>query len=234
MHGTDRVDGTSGTGVTYGSAADRRDAGGGKEPVRVAVTELRDGLAEWLNRVAWGGETLLVHRRGRPLALVTPCRGAGAIPAPSGEEAPSSGKGSPSPPPITGGAGGEDAPLAGDERARDRDDLRAIFRAIAASAGEVPRAWRPVRPGGPRVRMLSAAARELRALEGEHRAAAERLLDLLAAGALTDVPPLPGTAGRVFRLEAEEGRGPRLLWRREDDGSMTVLLVQAPGQGQGT
>ncbi len=264
----------------------------GQSPVRVAVTELRDDLAEWLNRVAWGGETLLVHRRGRPLALVLPVgvaagstrEGAGmagaspgtsTVPPPlgwekavaaEGEIGPVSaagpqagGQGGPAAPgedhPATpradGGAAADDRTVSAEgcrpgapegrgesgsaaDRDRDREDLRAIFRAIAASAGEVPRAWRPVRPDGPRVRLLAAAARELRALGGERRAAAERLLDLLAAGSLADVPPLPGTGGRVYRfVPREEEGGGRLLWRREGDGSLTVLVVRLPGGAGG-
>ncbi len=323
---TPRRGGPGETGETYvpgGSAGPDAAARERRPPVRVAVTELRDDLAEWLNRVAWGGETLLVHRRGRPLALVVPFRGEGVAtgPAPAGA--------SPVPPPLAGEEAGDEAPektapTAGeevpgtgadsgpeetqlsaeervapcgaggeagepsaeaedtepgaapgeqggdetvesepepgaepgevavslleaeaggaedeareaveegdeedDDRERDREDLRAIFRAIAASAGEVPRAWRPVRPDGPRVRLLAAAARELRTLGGERRAAAERLLDLLAAGSLADVPPLPGTGGRVYRFTPETGEG-GLLWRREEDGSLTVLVVRPP------
>ena len=215
----------------------------GREPVRVAVTALRDGLAEWINRVAYGGETLVVHRRGRPLALV--------VPAPPGTGVPARTGAVPVPPPLAGepagveggeatvpslpaGAGGSPGEPPGGHpgRERDREDLRAMFRAIAASAGEPPRAWRPVRPGGPRVRLLSAVARDLRALEGAVRTEAERLLDLLGAGSLDDVAPLPGTAGRVFRSPAEPGKV-TILWRREEDGAATVLAIRSPGQATG-
>lgn len=34
--------------------------------------ELRDDLAETLNRVAYGGETVHIHRRGKGLAVIIP------------------------------------------------------------------------------------------------------------------------------------------------------------------
>ena len=38
----------------------------------VSSRELRDDLAETLNRVAYGGETVRVHRRGKGLAVIIP------------------------------------------------------------------------------------------------------------------------------------------------------------------
>ena len=38
----------------------------------VSSRELRDDLADTLNRVAFGGETVRVHRRGKNLAVIVP------------------------------------------------------------------------------------------------------------------------------------------------------------------
>ncbi|HEY3413835.1 MAG TPA: type II toxin-antitoxin system Phd/YefM family antitoxin [Armatimonadota bacterium] len=39
---------------------------------RISSRELRDDLSETLNRVAYGGETVRVHRRGKGLAVIIP------------------------------------------------------------------------------------------------------------------------------------------------------------------
>jgi prevent-host-death family protein len=38
----------------------------------ISTRQLRDDLAETLNRVAYGGETVRVHRRGKRLAVIVP------------------------------------------------------------------------------------------------------------------------------------------------------------------
>ena len=39
---------------------------------RVSATKARDEFAEIINRVAYGGETVLVHRRRKPVAAIIP------------------------------------------------------------------------------------------------------------------------------------------------------------------
>ena len=39
---------------------------------RLSTRQLRDGLAEILNRVAYGGDVVRIHRRGHALAVLIP------------------------------------------------------------------------------------------------------------------------------------------------------------------
>ena len=39
---------------------------------RVSASKARDEFAEIINRVAYGGETVLVHRRKKPVAAIIP------------------------------------------------------------------------------------------------------------------------------------------------------------------
>ncbi len=39
---------------------------------RVSASKARDEFAEIINRVAYGGETVLVHRRRKPVAAIIP------------------------------------------------------------------------------------------------------------------------------------------------------------------
>ena len=39
---------------------------------KLSTRQLRDGLAEILNRVAYGGDAVSIHRRGHPLAVLIP------------------------------------------------------------------------------------------------------------------------------------------------------------------
>ena len=39
---------------------------------RVSASKARDQFAEIINRVAYGGETVLVHRRRKPVAAIIP------------------------------------------------------------------------------------------------------------------------------------------------------------------
>jgi prevent-host-death family protein len=61
----------SGGGGLYGSYEmyDRPDE---HAPGHVGVSEARESFAELVNRAAYGGERVLVSRRGRPIAAIVP------------------------------------------------------------------------------------------------------------------------------------------------------------------
>ena len=39
---------------------------------RIAAAKIREHFSDTLNRVAYGGERFLIHRRGKPLAAIVP------------------------------------------------------------------------------------------------------------------------------------------------------------------
>jgi prevent-host-death family protein len=60
------------TDMTKAQAAKNRKKSKTEEHVRMAVSEAREDFSETINRVAYGGERIVIGRRGKDVAAVVP------------------------------------------------------------------------------------------------------------------------------------------------------------------
>lgn len=58
--------------MTKAQAAKNRKKSKTEEHVRMAVSEAREDFSETINRVAYGGERIVIGRRGKDVAAVVP------------------------------------------------------------------------------------------------------------------------------------------------------------------